>query len=294
MELEDRYVTATPEGVPLSIVLAGLGSRAAAYLIDYAIQIAFVLVMFFALTRLAWSNTSAYVAVGVFAFVYFVTVIGYFVVFETFDGGRSIGKRAIGIQVTRADGAPVNFRSSLVRNLMRILYAISVFYVVDAILIAATGKHQRLGDLLAGTIVVRRRIGALPTMKQWSWDDPALWSRAASGYQAPHPPAQYPSQWPSGTGHPQGPPYLSPIWVGSGPPPELASWDVSAIDSNDMAVVHAFLARRHSYEPSARAALAQDIAARLAPRIAGIGVAVEPERLLESLAMIKAASSARR
>src|ERR1700722_20398695 len=101
MEIEDRYVTSTPEGVSLSFVLAGLGSRASAYLIDIAVQIFVDLIALIVLQATALSTTSAFVAAGIYAFTSFVVMFGYFVIFETLDSGRSLGKRALGIRVTR-------------------------------------------------------------------------------------------------------------------------------------------------------------------------------------------------
>ena len=128
VEIEDRYVTSTPEGVSLSFVLAGLGSRASAYLIDIVVQLLVDLIAFIVLQTTAMSTTSAFVAAGVYALISFVVMFGYFVIFETLDSGRSLGKRALGIRVTLMDGSGVNFRASLVRNLLRVLYFIPLFF----------------------------------------------------------------------------------------------------------------------------------------------------------------------
>ena len=271
VEIEDRYVTSTPEGVSLSFVLAGLGSRASAYLIDVVVQFLVDLIALIVLSATALTTTSAYVAVGIYALIAFVVMFGYFVIFETLDSGRSLGKRALGIRVTRLDGSGVNFLASLVRNLVRVLYLIPIFYLVDAWLILGTERNQRMGDLLAGTLVVRDRIGAVTSMSGDNWEDRRLWSQA----RVP------PSPW----GSP-----IQPIWGAPPPgwlPPELALWDVTAITAEDLAVVRAYLSRRFQYDPTARSQLADDLARRLWPKVAGLTGPMQAEHFLEALAMVK-------
>jgi uncharacterized RDD family membrane protein YckC len=296
VEIEDRYVTSTPEGVSLSFVLAGLGSRASAYLIDIVVQTLVDLTAFIALRVTALSATSAFVATGIYALVSFVVMFGYFVIFETLDAGRSPGKHALGIRVTRLDGSGINFRASLVRNLFRVLYLIPIFYVVDAWLILATKRNQRLGDLIAGTLVVRDRIGAVASMSGASWEDPQLWSQAhvevspwaASAPAVAQPWAAQPwngQPWPSQVAPPGpfpfGAPYPGQL------PPELSSLDVTAVTAADLVVVHTFLSRRFQYEPQARRSLALDLARRLWPKVAGVSVPMEAEQFLEAVVVVK-------
>src|SRR3984957_7018308 len=256
VEIEDRYVTSTPEGVPLSFVLAGLGSRASAYLIDVLVQVIVDLIAFLALSALVFSSTSAYVEAGIYSLILFVVTFGYFVMFETLDSGRSLGKRALGIRVTRIDGSGVTFRASLVRNLLRVLYVVPIFYLVDALLILASKRNQRLGDLLAGTLVIRDRLGAVGSMSRFNLADPGLWSGVQAqspwGPSAPGPAGPWTAS-PGGT-HPWGPPQPgTAVWgpPGIGPwgppapprtlPPELAVWDVSQVTPADLVVVQAYL-----------------------------------------------------
>jgi uncharacterized RDD family membrane protein YckC len=297
VEIEDRYVTSTPEGVSLSLVLAGVGSRGAAYMIDIVIQIVVELIILILLHAVVSSTTSEYVALGIYAFVSFMILFGYFVVFEMFDSGRSPGKHALGIRVTRVDGSGVNFRASLVRNLMRVLYFIPLFYLVDALLILTTKRNQRLGDLLAGTLVVRDRIGAVSSMQGGSWEDPRLWSQAHAGvspWVGSNPAGAQPwgaQPWggaqpsPPGWGPPGGPAWGAPPpgWL----PPELAMWDVTAVTPADLAVVQAYLGRRFQYELQARRRLAEDLASRLWPKVAGLSTPMEPEQFLEAVVLVK-------
>ncbi len=263
MEIEDRYVTSTPEGVSLSVVLAGLGSRMGAYAIDFAVQVAIIVIAAIATFVVAKTETSALVAGGILALITFVTIFGYFVLFETFDSGRSLGKRALGLRVRRLDGSGVTFRASLVRNLLRILYTIPLFYIVDAALIVWTQRNQRLGDLLAGTIVVRERFGDRQLVSN-TWQDPNVWRVGAVPYGAA-----------------QG------LWL----PPEVAAWDVTAVTASDVAVIGTFLGRRHQYELQARLSLAQELASGIAPKVGGVVGPLHPEAFLEAVAALKSARS---
>jgi uncharacterized RDD family membrane protein YckC len=79
----------------------------------------------------------------------------YFMLSERLTGGRSIGKRLVGLRVIGQDGLPLTTRASLVRNLLRAVDVLPGSYVVGLVAIVASPKCQRLGDLAAGTIVVR-------------------------------------------------------------------------------------------------------------------------------------------
>src|SRR5580658_4260444 len=98
MTLEDRYVTPTPEGVSLDTVLAGLGSRFAAILLDSLLQAVFFLVVFFvvAVALRGGGETSTLVGDGLLSFVGLLDFFGYFIVCEMLWSGRSVGTRAAG------------------------------------------------------------------------------------------------------------------------------------------------------------------------------------------------------
>jgi uncharacterized RDD family membrane protein YckC len=154
--VDDRIAIATPEGVDVELVLAGLGSRFLARLLDTFIQAACIL----ALSVVAliahdsaggWSYAFAIIGIFVVMFVYDI-------VFEVLASGRTPGKRAAGIRVVGLRGQPVNFRASAVRNVVR-LVDLSFLYLPGVVAILTTSRDQRLGDLAAGTIVVRERFG---------------------------------------------------------------------------------------------------------------------------------------
>ena len=82
---------------------------------------------------------------------------GYFTLFEAFGNGRTPGKRVAKIRVIQRSGRPIGLFESLARNLIRYVDQIPVFYAVGVIVMFVTQQHQRLGDLAAGTLVVRDR-----------------------------------------------------------------------------------------------------------------------------------------
>jgi uncharacterized RDD family membrane protein YckC len=143
---------ATPEGVSLELPLAGVGSRFVALLVDSLLQIlAFVGLALLLLAVGAGGFTGdAVLAVAAFALVFV-----YPVAFELGAAGRTPGKRWSGLRVVCDDGAAITFRASALRNLVRLVDAIPGFYFVGAVAIFASRNNQRLGDLVAGTIVVR-------------------------------------------------------------------------------------------------------------------------------------------
>jgi uncharacterized RDD family membrane protein YckC len=164
MTFDDRVTIATPEGVDVEIVLAGLGSRFAATLLDLAIQAGAIIALGLVL---GLSGDSGYLAGAYFVLV-FLVLFAYDIVFETWNSGRTIGKLAAGIRVVRVGGQPVNFLTSSVRNLIRIVDFLPAFYTVGMITIVATRRNQRLGDLAAGTYVIHdRRAAPVPVLPSY-------------------------------------------------------------------------------------------------------------------------------
>jgi uncharacterized RDD family membrane protein YckC len=165
VEYEDTRTIATPEGVELELRLAGLGSRFSAGLIDFAIKGAFVIAAV-VVTALTLGGLAAAIVIAVAVFL--ATVV-YDVMFEVRAGGRTPGKRALGLRVVMADGGAIGLRSSAVRNLLRLVEGLPLSYVPAIVSILVTRDNQRLGDLAAGTVVVREpRAQSLPP----SWLQP--------------------------------------------------------------------------------------------------------------------------
>jgi uncharacterized RDD family membrane protein YckC len=172
-EYEDRRTIATPEGVELALPLAGVGSRFMALALDSVLQALIVgaaAVLGYAL--LGGLGAAIVTSAGVL-FAYLV----YDVAFEVRGGGRTPGKRAVGLRVVRDGGGPVGLRASLIRNVIR-LFEAALLYAPAVVLVIATRGNQRLGDLAAGTLVVREPkperapspLRGVPAEAYASWD----------------------------------------------------------------------------------------------------------------------------
>ena len=163
MEYEDRIAISTPEGVEIELALAGLGSRFLARVIDTVFEFLVVfagIALIGALFAVLESGEPSGWEVAVRILLIVLVVIAYDVLFETLAGGRTLGKRWTGLRVVRTGGQPVGLRTSFVRNVLRILEGPALLYAPAMIAILATGRNQRLGDLAAGTLVVRDRSAA--------------------------------------------------------------------------------------------------------------------------------------
>lgn len=159
MEYEDRVRISTPEGVDVELTLAGIGSRFIAAILDLLVQGAVLLAAAIALGVLGGDGTG--LAVAAFSILFFLVFFGYDVLFEVRSRGRTLGKRWTGLRVVRTGGRPITFVPSCVRNVMRVVDILPAFYAIGMVSIFATTRNQRLGDLAAGTLIVRERSGAL-------------------------------------------------------------------------------------------------------------------------------------
>ena len=153
----------TPEGVPLDLPLAGLGSRFVAQVVDLTVQGVALGALFLALALAAAGtdgSTPSWVVVSLVLVLLLLVLWGYPVAFETLWRGRTLGKAAMGLRVVTREGGPVRFRHALVRAVLGIVdfYLTSGAGAVLSVLF--TADNQRLGDLAAGTVVVRERTGA--------------------------------------------------------------------------------------------------------------------------------------
>jgi len=227
----------TPEAVVLDIDTAGFAPRILAGLIDLTIMsVMFGVLSFLAVALTGFASSSGTTIVAV---VLFVAIFGYPIVFETLWRGRTPGKAALGLRAVNADGSPLRLKEATLRAMGGIVDKfLPPGGITGALFVTYTPRHQRVGDLVAGTIVIR---------------DPAQFG-------------------------------LTPaIWFS--PPPGLESFaetiDPTAITVEQYTVVRSFLTRSTSFEPSLRAAIARDLADRLARTIRHPGSTdVAPEAFL--------------
>ena len=161
---EEQVDIRTPEYVSLQFQPAGLGSRAAALMIDQLlltiVNILVVVLLFFAtsgndgLFSMMEINSTLW---GIAIIAIFFLNWGYFFALEYFWGGKTVGKRLLGIRVMQENGHSVTLLSSFIRNLLRIIDMLPVSYFIGMVMIFLHSKHKRVGDLVAGTIVVHER-----------------------------------------------------------------------------------------------------------------------------------------
>jgi uncharacterized RDD family membrane protein YckC len=183
IETEETLVIETPERVPLAFALASIGNRFLAAAIDHFLQffaILMVVVIFAyaagdgpseeagAISQLA-SEAPKWL-IGIMIFVVFLLFAGYFIFFEWLWNGQTPGKRLLKLRVIRDDGRPITLWEAIARNLLRIFDAIPGFvvpiYSVGLIVIFLNGRDQRVGDIFAGTVVIRERTDEAPTFAE--------------------------------------------------------------------------------------------------------------------------------
>ena len=156
----------TPELVVFSYTIAGVGSRALAALIDSLICIASIILIMIGLaissTRRAGGATPGVFdawAAAIFVLAIFCVIWGYYVLFEGLADGQTPGKRLLRLRVVRDGGYSVTFGASAVRNLVRLVDIQPIpSYAVGIVTVMFSRSGKRLGDIVAGTIVVREAL----------------------------------------------------------------------------------------------------------------------------------------
>ncbi len=147
--LDGRLSLTTPEGVRLLLTPAGPYLRACAWALDvfaWGMLITFIRALL----------PSGKLGEGIFMVLLFVTFWGYPILCEVYWGGRTLGKRATGLEVVRSDGLPVGWRESTLRNLMLVADFLPVAYATGLVCMLFDTQFRRLGDIVAGTQVVYR------------------------------------------------------------------------------------------------------------------------------------------
>jgi uncharacterized RDD family membrane protein YckC len=166
----DQLSIATPELVAIEFPLAGLGSRFVAVLLDYLLQGAAVIILLIIFALLisgaagggggssnTGGNLSTKWTIAIMIAIPFLLEWAYFALFEAFWHGQTPGKRIMKIRVIQQTGRPVSLFESLGRNLVRMIDMLPAAYAIGVICMFVTKRQQRLGDLIAGTLVVHER-----------------------------------------------------------------------------------------------------------------------------------------
>ena len=154
---DGELVVATPEMVSFDYQLAGIGSRILAQVIDFPVQVLLVLLAVFgsiAAGALIGNGNVAVLAALVSALV---LAWGYPILCEAAWSGQTLGKKVFGLRVVGDQGEPIRISQSFVRNLIRIIDFLPGFYGLGLTVLFLNGRGKRLGDLAAGTVVVRER-----------------------------------------------------------------------------------------------------------------------------------------
>jgi uncharacterized RDD family membrane protein YckC len=255
----DQISIDTPELVSIELPLAGIGSRFIALLVDYLILIAGVIVLWFLALLFgpalkSFGRISAQWAEAIAIFISFLLSWGYFTLFEAFWSGRTPGKRVAKIRVIHRSGRSIGLLESMARNLVRCvdmqpgIFPINL-YAVGVITMFVTRQHQRLGDLAAGTLVVRDREPESP-----------LWGDTGSRT------------------------FTAQLFSGNMAIPEphlavtLSATGIAKLSSSDLEVLEGFFSRRLDMSMATRQALAARIAAAVQAKSgmeAPAGVSVE-------------------
>lgn len=158
--LDKELTIVTPEQVQLQFQTAGIGSRTLAHLIDCLILLVMnglLFVFAILISRLYsgdWLPALADYLIAIALILWVVVNLGYFVCTEAFMGGQTPGKRILGLRVLQNNGQSATLLSILIRNLFRLLDMMPTFYFIGAVSIIFSAKDKRIGDMVAGTIVV--------------------------------------------------------------------------------------------------------------------------------------------
>ena len=180
IETEESLIIETPERVPIEFALASIGNRFLAVLIDHTIQFLTIGMIVYFVSWLIAPEIGDEPSIGVedlrgwtlAVFIFIITALfsGYFVVFEWLWNGQTPGKRLLRLRVIRDDGRPIVFWEALIRNIIRLIDAfpggVIPIYSVGLIVIFLNKSDQRVGDLFAGTVVIREPQDKAPTFDE--------------------------------------------------------------------------------------------------------------------------------
>jgi len=241
--------------------LAGIGSRFVAILVDSLILgaaslILIFLAVFVIASLAAVGLKSATWGIGILILIFFLLNWGYFALFEAFNNGRTLGKRVAKIRVIHQSGRGINFIEALARNLVRFIDYLPGFYGVGIVAMFLSRRSQRLGDMVAGTLVVREREVEAPMWGENTSRTQSFSSNLTAAALAPNSPIP--------------PPHLRVVL----PAPALAR-----LGPADLEVLEGFFSRRLDMDLTTRSMLARRIASALCAKS---GLTIPPETSVET------------
>ena len=199
---KDRLTIQTPEQVGFEYVLAGLGSRTAAFLVDTVIRWFFVIVILVlvalfhkflpVLDLSAWvTDLSKTWLIALAVLAYGLVDLGYFLFFEALWNGQTPGKRRQRLRVIRMNGQPIGWLESSIRNILRAVDLVGGVYPVGIVVVFLSGNNQRIGDYAAGTVVIVERKQGVPRDRKQALSPQVLTHPEIEWYVSRLKPAQY-------------------------------------------------------------------------------------------------------
>ena len=250
--MKEHVSVETPEQIDIQFQQAGIGSRFYAALIDTALLTLISLVGYYVnrqfiseLGDIVGNWLSALGGVIVFALFW-----GYYIAFEVTTNGQSVGKRVLGLRVIKEGGYPIGFADAAIRNLVRIVDFLPFFYGVGLICMLANKNWRRLGDLAAGTLVIKTARTELKLANGGSQADTASISI---------PPREF----------------VYTAWI-----------QPALVTETEMRVIREYLARRGTLPGYRRLELARVIASPIVKKMGGTGW-IGYDRFLEEVYMLK-------
>jgi uncharacterized RDD family membrane protein YckC len=260
----DQLSIDTPEQVELSYSVAGIGSRFVALLLDklitYLVYGALILVLVLVLSAVSAFNQAmdklSLWALAVIVLVYFIINWGYFALFEAYWHGQTPGKRAMKLRVIKDSGRQITLFESLARNLLRFVDELPGFFLIGVITMLCNKQNKRLGDFVAGTLVVHERTDEQPLMFQSSMNfSPAAFPKGDAEPWREVTPGMFPAD------------------------------AVARLTGQDLMVIETFFGRMLDLPMETRAALAYRMAGQMAAKMqVTLPEETNPERALESMA----------
>jgi uncharacterized RDD family membrane protein YckC len=161
MSSDDKLIIETPEQTVLEFPLAGIGSRALALVIDTLLQVGVLIVLGLVAALISYlgflPQLGKQYVYAILIFAAFLSQFGYFAFFETVWNGQTPGKRWTKLRVIADSGRPVGAQGAILRNLMRIVDELPSLYAVGIVTCLISSESKRLGDYVAGTVVVHEK-----------------------------------------------------------------------------------------------------------------------------------------
>jgi uncharacterized RDD family membrane protein YckC len=205
-------------------------------------------------------ETSTYLAFAIALLVVFVVIWGYFAFFETIWQGQSPGKRWTGLRVIQEGGYPIGFSQAAIRNIVRIIDFLPLFYIIGAVVMLIDSRSRRLGDLVAGTIVVKEQQEVTLASIGTPQPAPPPWPAGAVGKGFPSPPVP---------GSPTGEPRI----------PNLTRLTLA-----EQSLLREYLQRRSSLTERSAASLSLALAQGFARRLEYVPTGDVPDQFLQRIA----------